>query len=110
MKVRALLAAGILSLSLAAIGSAKSWDVYMDSPTKAGSVVIPAGSYSVKLDNSQALFIDQNSGKKFTVPVKVQNADHKYSTTQAETAKQDGTQVLKTIELGGTNEELNFGE
>lgn len=111
MRAKTFLAAGILSLSMVAIGSAKSWDVMVDSPTMAGNVTLPAGNYSVKLNkNNQAFFTNQESGKRFTVPVKVQNADHKYSQTQVETKAQGDQHVMKSIDLGGTNEELNFGE
>ena len=100
----------MLILSLAAIGSAKSWDILLDFNAKAGSVTLPAGSYTVKLDNNQALFIS-DSGKKFTVPVKVQNtATKKYDRTEVKTEKQGDANIIQTIDLGGTTEELQFGE
>jgi hypothetical protein len=110
MKVRSILATSALFLSLVAIGSAKSWEVTVDANTKAGSVILPAGTYSVKLDNNQALFIS-DSGKKFTVPVKVDNAAaKKYGETSVKTEKDGNTNVIRTIDLGGTTEELQFGE
>jgi hypothetical protein len=110
MKVRPFLATSALFLSLAAIGSAKSWDITVDANTKAGSVMLPAGSYSVKLNNNQAQFTS-DSGKTFTIAVKVDNAStKKYSETAVKTDKQGNTNVIRSIDLGGTTEELQFGE
>jgi hypothetical protein len=103
-------ATGALLLSIVAIGSAKSWDIVVDNNTKAGSVVLPAGSYSVKLNNNQATFTSEN-GKKFTVPVKVDTAaTKKYDATEVRTTKQGDTSVIQSIDLSGTTEELQFGE
>jgi len=110
MKMKTMFASGALLLSLVAIGSAKSWDVVIGNNAKAGSVMLPAGSYTVKLDNNQALFTSEN-GKKFTVPVKVSTgAAKKYDATEVRTTKQGDTAVIQAIDLGGTTEELQFGE
>jgi len=109
MKVRSFFATGALLLSLAAIGSAKSWDIVVDSNSKAGSVTLPAGNYTVKLNNNQALFTS-NSGKKFTVPVKVTNGTTKYTETEVKAEKQGDINVIQTIDLSGTTEELQFDE
>jgi phosphoribosylformylglycinamidine (FGAM) synthase-like amidotransferase family enzyme len=109
MKVKTFLAAGAMLLSLVAIGSAKSWEIVVDSNTKAGTVALPAGSYTVKIDNNQAKFISEN-GKTFTVPVKVSNGSAKYGETTVKTEKQGETTVIQSIDLSGTTEELQFGE
>ena len=109
MKLRSFLASGALFLSMVAMGSAKSWDIMVDSATKAGNVVLPAGNYSVKLNNNQALFTSE-SGKKYTVAVKVENAAKKYDQTTVQTEKQGDAQVIQSIDLGGTTEKLDFGE
>ena len=111
MKFKSLLASGALILSLAAIASAKTWDIAVDSATKVGSVMLPAGSYTLKLDNNQALFTS-DTGKKFTVPVKVQAkaSPKKYDQTQVLTQKQGATNVIQSIDLSGTTQQLDFGE
>jgi hypothetical protein len=110
MKMKTMFATGALLLSLVAIGSAKSWDIVIDNNTKAGSVTLPAGSYTVKLANNQAMFTSDN-GKKFNVPVKVNTgAAKKYSETEVRTTKQGETSVIQAIDLSGTTEELQFGE
>jgi hypothetical protein len=110
MKIKTLFVSGALLLSLVAIGSAKSWDIVVDANTKAGNVMLPAGNYSVKLANNEALFIS-DSGKKFTVPVKVDSgAAKKYDATEVKTATQGDTHVIQAIDLSGTTQELQFGE
>lgn len=109
MKIKTFLASGALLLSLVAIGSAKSWDIAVDSSTKVGNAILPAGSYTVKVDNNQAMFTS-DSGKKFTVPVKIANGNAKYNETTVRTQKQGDTSVIQAIDLGGTKEELQFGE
>jgi hypothetical protein len=110
MTTRSLLTSGALFLSLVAIGSAKSWDISIDAAAKAGGVILPAGNYSVKLDNNQARFKSEGSGKTYTVPVKIENAQSKYSDTAVVTAKQGDINVVESIDLGGTTEKLEFGE
>jgi hypothetical protein len=109
MKIKSILASGALILSLAAIGSARSWDITLSTKTKIGSTMLPAGNYSVKVDKDQAQFVS-DTGKKFTVPVKVQNDAKKFEQTEMKTQMQGDTTVVNIIDLGGTNEELQFGE
>jgi hypothetical protein len=109
MKARFILAGGALCLSLAAIGSAKAWDIMVDSATRAGNVTLPAGNYSVKLNTNEAIF-RSDSGKTYTVPVKIQKATQKYSETSVETKKTGDTNVMQHIDLGGTMNELEFGD
>lgn len=110
MKMKTMFATGAMLLSLVAIGSAKSWDIVIDNNTTAGNVVLPAGSYTVKLNNNQAMFTSEY-GKKFTVPVKVDTAaPKKYDATEVRTAKKGDTTVIQAIDLSGTTEELQFGE
>ena len=108
MKMKTMFATGALLLSLVAIGSAKSWDIVIDNNTKAGSVVLPAGSYTVKLNNNQALFTSED-GRKFSVPVKVNTgATKKYDATEVRTTKQGDATVIEAIDLSGTTQELHF--
>jgi phosphoribosylformylglycinamidine (FGAM) synthase-like amidotransferase family enzyme len=63
----------------------------------------------VKLSNNQAMFTS-DSGKKFTVPVKVTNGSAKYNETAVKSEKQGDANVIQSIDLSGTTEELQFGE
>jgi hypothetical protein len=112
MRARSFLASGALFLSLVAMGSAKSWDITVDSATRAGNVVLPRGNYTVKVrnDQSQVFFEEAGSGKTYTVPVKIEATEHKYTNTEVQTKLQGDMQVMKSIDLGGTAETLEFGE
>jgi cytochrome c biogenesis protein ResB len=109
MRARSIFASGVLFLSMVALGNAKSWDIVVGSATRAGSVTLPAGNYSVKLNNNQAQFTS-DSGKTFTVAVKVENAAKKYDQTAVQTQTQGDTQVMQSIDLGGSTQQLDFGE
>ncbi len=109
MKIKTFIATGALLLSFVALGSAKSWDIVVDANTKVGTTVLPAGSYSVKVNNDQAQFTSE-TGKKFSVPVKISNgATKKYDATEVKSQKDGGTNVIHAIDLSGTTQELQFG-
>jgi len=72
--------------------------------------MLPAGNYRLKLDNNQAIFYQPDSGKKFSVPVKVEQTPKKVDATTVETTNKDGNDVIQAIDLGGTTEKLEFGE
>src|ERR1051325_4013254 len=99
MKARTWLASGAMLLTMAALGSAKSWDVLMHAATKAGPITLPAGDYNVKLKENQAVFVSATSGKKYTVPVKVETAAEKYDQTAVETKTENGSPVIRSINL-----------
>ena len=103
-----LLIAGTMALSGVFAVSAKSYDIVLANPTKAGSVLLPAGEYSVKLEGSNAVFKESNKSETFTAPVTVEQAQKKHEETAVETTQQNGTSLLRAIELGGSTETLEF--
>jgi len=110
-KAKILLATGALLLATVTIASAKVWEVSMASVTKAGSLMLPAGTYTIKLENNnQALFTQEGSGKQFKAAVKVETAPTKFGQTAVETLDQGGQSTIKSIDLGGTTEMLKFTE
>jgi hypothetical protein len=108
MTTKTLLITGALALASLAYG--KSYDIVLSSPTQAGSVQLKAGEYSLKVVNGQAVFTDVQTAKSFTAPVKMQNAAKKFDTTSVDTSKANGSEQIKTIELGGSTTQLAFGE
>ena len=56
----------IATLALAGIANAKSYTITLSSPTKAGSVRLAAGEYSLKVQDSNAIFTNVQNGKTFT--------------------------------------------
>ena len=72
MKNRSLLLVSALAFAGLSILSAKSYDITIDQATKAGSVQLAPGNYSMKVEGANAIFTNQN-GKKITAPFKVEN-------------------------------------
>jgi hypothetical protein len=108
MTTKSLLIVG--TLALASLASAKSYDIVLSSPTKAGSLELKAGEYSLKVKGSTAVFTSVDTGKSFTAPVKVQEGSKKYDNTAVDTQKSNGEDQIKTIELGGSTTQLQLGE
>jgi hypothetical protein len=106
MTTRSLLIVGALTLSSLGVASAKTFDVILAAPAMAGSTELKAGEYKLKVEGTQAIFTD--GSKSFTVPVKVENADHKFGQTSVETTNQNGMDNIQAIDLGGSNTKLEF--
>jgi len=109
MKRRPLFLAGTLMLAGLSIASAKSYDVVMTEPARAGQVELARGEYKLKVEGSNAIFTEVNTGKSVTTPVKVTSADKKHDSTAVETTKTADGDKVKTIELGGSKDTLEFG-
>ena len=105
-----LLLIGTLALSTLALAGAKSYDVVLSAPTKAGSVQLAAGEYKVKVEGSNAVFTDEHTRASFTVPVKIENSQTKFSSTTLDTTKQGDSAQITSIGLGGSNVKLEFGK
>lgn len=99
---------GVLALSCLSIASAKSYEITLAGPTKAGNVQLKAGSYRLKIDGSNVVFTDVENSKSFTVPVKVENTDKKFDQTKVDATKDNGTSVINDIELGGSKTKVEF--
>jgi hypothetical protein len=108
MTTKSLLLIG--TLALAGIASAKSYDIVLSSPTKAGSIQLAAGEYSLKVQGSNAVFTNVDTGKSFTTAVKSEDAGRKFNATAVDTNNKNGTDEITAIELGGSSTKLEMGE
>jgi len=108
MTTKSLLLIG--TLALAGIASAKSYDIVLSAPAKAGSVQLAAGEYSLKLKGATAVFTNVESGKSFTAAVKVEDAGKKFDQTAVDSNSQNGSEQITAIELGGSSTKLEIGE
>ncbi len=106
--MKVLFAVAALALSTMAVASAKSYDVYLSNPTKAGRVELKPGDYKVTVEGSNVVFTDTHSLKTFTTPAKVENNGQKFEQTSVETTKQGQEDLLQEIDLGGSNTKLEF--
>jgi hypothetical protein len=97
-----------LALSSLSIVSAKTYEIILSGPTKAGSVELKAGQYRLKVDGANAIFTDINSAKSFTTPVKVETTDKKFDDTKVQTTKDGNLDKIEEIDLGGSKTKLGF--
>jgi len=110
MTTKSLLCAAVLTLVSFAAASAKTYDIVLDNPVKAGAVQLKPGAYIVKVKGDSAIFTSVSSGKSFTAPVKLGSDGSKHDATTVRTTTEDGAEVLKSIRLGGSNTTLEFNE
>jgi hypothetical protein len=108
MTTKSLLLIG--TLALAGIASAKSYDIVLSSATKAGSVQLAAGEYSLKVQGANAVFTNVETGKSFITAVKSEQAGKKFNQTAVDTSNSNGSDQITAIELGGSSTKLEMGE
>jgi hypothetical protein len=94
------------TLALAGIASAKSYDIVLSAPAKAGSVQLAAGEYSLQVKGNSVIFTNVTTGAKLTTAVKVENGTKKFQ----ETAVDSTADKIQSIELGGSTTVLELGE
>jgi uncharacterized protein YycO len=109
MNVKSLLIVAAMALSSAALASAKTYEITLLAPAKAGAVELQPGQYKVKIDGAQAVFTDAHN-KSFTVPATVENADKKFGYTLVETANQDGANTIQAIDIGDSKTRVKLGQ
>jgi hypothetical protein len=110
MTGKSLLMVGALTLSSLGIASAKSYDIVLSAPARAGATELKPGDYKLKIEGSQAVFTGAENAKSVSVPVKVENSDKKFNNTVVESTNQDGMDNIHAIDLGGSNTRLNLGQ
>lgn len=108
MKLKNLLLAGIVSIFALSLANAKSYDIIFSSPTQAGNLQLKPGEYRLSVKGNQATFLDVNSSKAFTTNVKIENKTAKYNDTEVLSDQNGGTNVVKSIDLGGSKTQVDF--
>jgi maltose-binding protein MalE len=103
-----MLTVAVLALASMSIASAKTYEITLAAPTKAGSVQLKPGQYTLKVDGSNAVFTFMETSKQFTTPVKVQTVDKKFDDTKVDASKDGSTDTIKDIELGGSKTKIEF--
>ena len=106
--MKKLIAISALALSSLTILSAKTYEILLTAPTKAGTIQLKPGQYKLKVEGSNATFTDQNSSKSFTTPVKVENVDKKFDDTKVQSTRDGDVDKLEEIDLGGSKTKLGF--
>lgn len=93
------------ALALASAGE-KTYHVTISEPASINGTQVKPGDYKVQLEGDKAIF---KMGKTtFEAPAKVENADHKYETTQVQIDRVNNQPRVSEIHLGGTNRRVIF--
>jgi hypothetical protein len=108
MKTRTLLLTAALAIFTLSVASAKTYDILLSSPTKAGNVQLKPGEYRLNVNGTKAIFTDVNTAKSFTTEIKVENSDKKFGETKIDASSDGSTSVIKDIELGGSKTKIDF--
>src|ERR1017187_9458078 len=108
MKTRTLLLTAALAIFTLSVASAKTYDILLSSPTKAGNLQLKAGEYRLTVNGTKAIFTDVNTTKTFTTVVKVENSDTKFGDTKIDASTEGSTSVITDIELGGSKTKTDF--
>jgi len=105
MKIRNVVVFTVLGLSIA---GAKTYEINLDSDSKAGNATLKAGKYNVAVDASKVRFIDATSGKSTEADGKVVTADKKFTNTMVDSSQVNGVAEIREIDLGGTKTRIEF--
>ena len=108
MTTRSMMITFALTLSSLGIASAKSYDIHLSAPAKAGANELKPGDYTLKVEGSQAIFKSEDSAKSFSVPVKVEQGDRKFNYTSLESTNEGGMDTIHVIDLGGSKTKLEI--
>ena len=106
--MKKILAISVIALSSLSIVCAKSYDIVLSNPTKAGNVQLKPGQYKLKIDGSNATFTEVDSSKSFTTTVKVETNQKKFDGTKVQSKKDGDVDRLEEIDLGGSTTKLSF--
>lgn len=110
MTMKSLLCVTVLALVSFSVASAKSYDIVLNDPVKAGSIQLKPGVYTVKVKGDTAVFTSVSSGQTYAAPVKIESNGPKYDATTVRTDTENGVAVLKAIRLAGSTTTLEFNE
>ena len=110
MRVRQSMLAAVLCLSSVGLVHAKSHQIVLSEPTKAGSTMLPAGTYKVTLEGTNAVLVNVDKDKTYTAPVKVESEARKFDQTAVLTSSDGGEPRIQAIEFGGSHEKLQFDQ
>ena len=105
---KSLIFAGALSLSAICFAGTKSYDINLSTAAKAGNVTLAAGEYKLTVQGTNAVFTDAKTRKTFTAPIKVETSPKKFHYTAVDTAPDQGSDKITSIELGGSTTQIAF--
>ena len=108
MRAKQTMLAAVLCLSSVGLVNAKSHHIILSEPAMAGSTMLPAGAYTVKVEGNNAVLTNADKDQTYTAPVKVESEAKKFDQTAVLTNAANGESRIQSIELGGSHEKLDF--
>ena len=107
--MKQIIAVAVLALfSLSVASAAKSYQITVSNPTKAGNVELKPGKYKIKVEGANATIVEEGKSKGVTVPVKTKEGSKKFDDTRVHSSKDGNTEKITGIELGGSTTVLEF--
>lgn len=102
-RIKSLMLVAALALLSLTAAYAKSFEIEIRTPVKAGKVELKPGKYTIQVQGDNAVV---NGGHKesYTLPVKVENGTTKFKATMVDSA--EGR--IRFIEFGGTTMRVQF--
>ncbi|MGC4055450.1 MAG: hypothetical protein QM757_42015 [Paludibaculum sp.] len=87
----------------------KTYHVSVPEKVMVGSAELKPGEYRMRIENTTAVFIDQNAKEAARAEVDVTTEDKKFDRTDVRIAKKpDQSERMTGIDLGGTKLKLEF--
>ena len=102
---RSLLLFAALGLSVA---GAKTFEITLDTPAKAGTVELKAGKYNLELMEDSKVRFTSVKGQAVETSAKMSTVEKKFSATQIDLKQMNGTAQINEIDLGGTKTKIQF--
>lgn len=97
----------VIALLGVSLAGAKSYTITLYDDCQAGGAQLKAGQYTLKVDGSKVVLID-NRGKSVETNAKIETADRKFDQTSMVISKADGTPRLQSIALAGSKSKVVF--
>ena len=107
MRFKAKLLAGALAVAAVAVAAMPDCEILLPKTTQAGDVVLAPGQYRIWVNGSKAVFLDMATRHSFIAAVRVATTKPHEATSIAMDKRGD-TRILRSIDLAGTNETLEF--
>ena len=105
MKIKFLIGFALLGLSLA---SARSYEISVDSVSKAGDLELKPGLYKVSVAGTKVKFTNEDTGKAVETNATMESNKGKFDATSLETEQVNGVNKINEIDLGGTPTKIKF--
>ena len=108
MTMKNVILAAALGLASMTLASAHTYNVALQASTKVGRTQLAAGSYTLDVNGTVAVFTNTETGKRQIVLVHSTDSNVDYQRTAIQLVNQDGAQRMESIQLEDSNSKLEF--